>query len=371
MDRRAVLAAGLGLAVLPTSGAWAQAGGALPGAAQLEQALSASGRGAAVWIAGAGVAEPYGAAAGLADVQAGRPMTVDTPLRIASNAKIFTAATVLRLWEQGRIDLDAPIGPLISPDLGALLRADGYDTSAITVRHLLSHSGGLYDHGSDPRFIQAVLADPQHHWTRAELLGLMVEYADPPTPPGVRWRYSDGGYILLGDIIERITGLNLGQAVRRELRFDRLGLDGSWWEVMEGQPATAQDRAPQALGSIDARDIHASMDLYGGGGLVMSAKDLATFFAALWEGRVFDRPETLQEMLWQGSHERADHYRLGVFVAERDGRRWYWHSGFWGTFVAYSPDLRVAMSGVTVNQDAFIRTKTLVEQALGGPPMNP
>ena len=338
--------------------------------AGLQVAVEGLSRPAAIYVAGRGTAEPWGAAAGIAYPDISGPITVDTPLRIASNTKTFTAATVLRLWETGRIDLDAPIGPLLSPSLNALLTADGYDTAAITVRHLLSHSSGLYDHGGDQRFVEAVMADPGHDWTREELVGLSMAYADPQSDPGVAFRYSDTGYILLGDIVERITGRTLGVAVREELRLDRLGLTATWWEIMEPAPP-GLIRAPQSLGSISAADWHASMDLYGGGGLVMSARDLAVFFAALFEGRIFDRPETLEAMLWQGDHRRADHYRLGIFVSEVNGRTFYWHSGFWGTIALYAPDTGVAVAGVTVNQDGFVVMRTLAESIIGAPPSQP
>ncbi|HEY0116792.1 MAG TPA: serine hydrolase domain-containing protein [Allosphingosinicella sp.] len=338
----------------------------LPAAAkqpQLQARVAGESWPVAVYVTGPG--EPYGAAAGLADPAAGRPLTVDTPLRIASNTKTFVAATVLRLWEQRRIDLDAPIAPLLTPALDAILRADGYATDRITVRHLLSHSGGLYDHGGDPRYIEAVLADPSHVWTREELVRLATTYADPPSAPGTEFRYSDTGYILLGDIIERITGKNLAAAVREQLRLDRLGLAATWWERFEAAPAGAM-RARQFLGARDATDIDPSMDLYGGGGLLMSARDLATFFAALFEGRVFDRPETLREMLWHGPHRGARMYRLGIFVRQIGDREVYWHTGFWGTAAAYSPATRIAAAAVSTNQDAYPRLQALVQQVAAG-----
>lgn len=364
---RMTIWAGLGVAaMLITAGAAT----AEPERAALEAGLQTLPRAAAIYVTGAGVEQPFGVAAG--EARPGEPMTVDTPLRIASNTKTFTAAALLRLWETGKIDLDAPIGPLLTPALDARLKADGYDTAAITVRQVMSHSAGFYDHGSDQRFVQTIFNDPGHQYTREELVGLSMEWADPQTAPGTKWQYSDTGYILLGDIVERIAGKPLGPAVRELLRLDRLNLTSTWWEIMEPKPAGAPERAPQGLGRFDAANVHASMDLYGGGGLVMSARDLATFFAALFEGRVFDKPETLQEMMWQGPHQRAAHYRLGVFVTPADdGRVFYWHSGFWGTIVAYDPQTRTAVSGVTVNPDNFGRTKALVQQALGAPPLNP
>lgn len=331
----------------------------------LQQRLAAEQRPMAVYVAGAGTATPGGAAAG--EATAGTPLTVDTPVRVASNTKTFVAATLLRLWEQGRIDLDAPIGPLLTPTLNEVVRADGYDTDRITVRQVMSHSAGFYDHGGDPRFIQAVIADPTHVWTREEQVRLSMAYADPQSPPGTEFRYSDTGYILLGDIVERLTGKNLAAAVREQLGLDRLGLTATWWERFEQPPAGVAARASQALGPRDATGFDPSMDLYGGGGLLMSARDLATFFAALFEGRVFDRPETLREMLWQGPHRGADIYRLGIFVKRVGDEEFYWHSGFWGTLAYYAPRSRVAVAGVTTNQDGYRRLMATVEGLAGIP----
>lgn len=293
------------------------------------------------------------AATGMADADAGRPLGVDTPLRIASNTKTFTAATVLRLWEQGRIDLDAPIAALIAPEFDRLLRSDGYDPGRITVRQLLSHSAGLFDHGSDPRFAKRFLADPARVWKPIELVALMTEFADPQSAPGAEFRYSDDGYILLGHIVERITGQTLAAAVREQLGFSRLGLTDSWWEIMEEPPVGARPRARQWLGDHDVTDVNASIDLYGGGGLLMSARDMARFFKALFEGRVFARSETLQEMLRPGQHKGSDQYRLGIFVDHIGGRDVYWHSGFWGTYALYDPATRTAAAGVTTNQEGY------------------
>jgi len=302
------------------------------------------------------------------EAEPGRALTIDTPVRIASNTKTFVAATLLRLWEQGRIDLDAPIGPLLTPALDALLRADGFDTGRISVRQVMSHSAGLYDHGGDPRFIAMVQADPTHVFTREELVRLSMQWADPQSPPGTEFRYSDTGYILLGDIIERLTGKNLAVAVREQLRLDRLGLRSTWWERFEQARESAPARARQYLGDLDATGFDVSMDLYGGGGLLMSARDLATFFQALFDGRVFDRPETLREMLWQGPHRNAHIYRLGIFVKRAGERDFYWHSGFWGTMAYYDPQNRVAIAGITTNQDGYRALLREVERSAGLPP---
>lgn len=330
------------------------------------QAAAAAGKAPmAFYVAGAGTPSAFGAAAGPADPKQ-RPMTTDTPLRIASNTKTFVAATILRLHEQGRIDLDAPIAPLLDPALVRILEADGYRTGTITVRQLMSHSAGLYDQGSDPRFIKRVLADPDHRWTRAELVGLTTDYADPQSAPGTEFLYSDAGYILLGDIVERLTGKPLAAAVREQLGLDRLGLGATWWEIAEAAPAGAPARAHQYIDGVDATAVHPSFDLFGGGGLLMSARDLALFTAALFEGRVFDRPETLATMLEPGPHRGAEGYRLGMIVRQADGREIYFHTGFWGTAAYYDPRTRRAVAGVTTEQKAFrAKVTPIIESLLG------
>lgn len=316
----------------------------------------------AVFVIGAG--KEYGTASGKADPASGAALTPDTPMRIASNTKTFVAATVLRLWEQGRIDLDAPIGRLIDPALNAKLIADKYDTATITVRQLLSHSAGLYDHGSDKRYEAAMRGDPGHKWTRDSLIGLMTDYADPQSAPGTEFKYSDDGYILLGDIVERVTGKTLAAAVREQLGLDRLGLRSTWWEVFESPRKGTLPRARQFLGTADVTGVDASFDLYGGGGIVMSPRDLASFFKALFEGRIFAHPRTLQVMLSEGRHKNADTYRFGIFVRHTPGGDVYWHSGFWGTYAAYSPETGIAAAGMTTNQDGYRAMMAIVNIAL-------
>lgn len=214
----------------------------------------------ALYATGKGLKQPWGISSGMADSVAGRPLTVDTPLRVASNTKTFVAATVLRLWEQGLVDLDGPIAPLLTPLLNELLSGAGYRTGKISVRQLLNHSAGLNDHADDPRYFETVLREPARFWTREEQVRLAVQYSPPLSEAGRRFRYSDTGYILLGDIIERISGETLAATVRRQMSFDWLGLTSTWWEIAEPQPEEIEPRAHQFLGEIDATDVSASMD---------------------------------------------------------------------------------------------------------------
>lgn len=318
--------------------------------------------GFAIVVIGPTEAESYSAAAGVADPD-GRAFTADTPLRIASNTKTFTAATVLRLWEDGRIDLDAPISGLVDPDFDEMLRNDGYDTNAITVRHLLMHTAGLPDHADDA-YVEMVMADPTRQWTRTEQLQVGVDNHDPLGPPNSQYSYSDTGYILLGDIIERLTGEPLAAVVRRELKFTKIGLDATWWEQVEQRPATSAPRARQYISGLDTTDWNGSIDVYGGGGLIMSSNDLVRFMAALMRGEIFDDAATLETMMSAPGHPFPDRYRLGLFPREFQGYDGYTHEGFWGIHARFIPELDVAISGVVLDQAGYAKMFPLISETL-------
>lgn len=273
----------------------------------------------------------------------GSPLTVNTPLRIASNTKTFTAAAVLRLAEMGKLNISEPISKYIDPQYNALLRSQ-YEAGVITLRHLLEHSSGLLDH-ADANYLKEVLKRPNYEWSRTEQVELYVRKQFPIFPPSQSFIYSDTGYILLGDIIERVTGQPLGLAVRKLLKFDEIGLESAYWEYLEQPSQNTAPRARQYLGKLEGTHIHASMDAYGGGGLVMSSKQMAVFLEALFEGAIFSSEETLKTMLSMGSHEGAENYRLGIMVSVVNGVTLYSHLGFWGSVAYYAPEAKISAAG--------------------------
>ena len=289
----------------------------------------------------------WSGAAGLADHD-GPPLTPAHTLRIASNTKTYVAAAVLRLVEEGRLALDQPVEPLLPPAWRDLLAGDGYDLQAITIEHLLSHTGGLDEHAGDPRYGEAIIADPQHRWTAEEQLRRCVEWTDPVGAPGEGFFYSDTGYLLLGRIVEDVTGQPLGPAVRTLLDYDRLGLHATWWELMEPAPAGAAPRAHQYFGPLDSHDWHPSLDLYGGGGLVADVHDLAAFMRALIGGQVLREEATLKAMTGRGTTR----YRLGVVCADLSGHLGWGHQGFWNTFAFHVPSLDLTVAGALLDHEA-------------------
>jgi D-alanyl-D-alanine carboxypeptidase len=295
-------------------------------------------------------------AAGMADPENAVAMTPVHPVRIASNTKTFVAASILRLWEEGELELDDSIAYYLPHVQYQMLRMDGYDPEAMTIRHLLTHTSGLFDHSQGQEYVVAIMSDPMHRWTRSEQFDAAIEWGDPHGAPGEFYTYCDTGYVLLGGIIEGVTGQSLGEAVRELTGYETLGLESTWWEILESKPEGALDRAHQFLGEIDTATFDASYDLYGGGGIVSTVGDMARFYRALFTGGVFADPATADVMLTavEGAEPLPNggppDYRMGIWVVEIAGFDSYRHTGFFGTSATYVPELDLAVA-LTVNQN--------------------
>jgi D-alanyl-D-alanine carboxypeptidase len=317
---------------------------------------------------------------GVADMETGTPLTPANPVRIASNTKTYVAAATLRLWEEGRLSLDDPLSMHLPTAYAEMLAGDGYDLDAITIRHLLTHTSGLYDYADRELYIEAVLADPIHRWTPEEQIGLAVEWGDPYGAAGEVYRYSDTGYVMLGLVLESVYGKPLAACLRELLDFEALGLGSTWLETLEDAPPGAADRAHQYLGELDTYDFDPSLDLYGGGGLVSTADDMAAFMRALFTGGVYRSATTADTMLTTVADARAGpdlsgspmvpgRYRMGVEVRDPQGFDVYMHTGFWGTMAAYFPDQDMAISIAVTQQQSralfrvFVDALAVLEEA--------
>jgi D-alanyl-D-alanine carboxypeptidase len=290
---------------------------------------------------GAGYAE------GIADPRTGRKLTPDATFRTASNTKTFSAATALRMMEKGRLALDAPISDFLPRDLvDRLLVIDGTSYGRqVTVRHLLTHSSGV-PNVKDPDFINWLISEPDRVWTPWEKVEASL--LEPPTgKPGEVVIYSDTGYVLLALVLEEASGLPLAALYREMLQFDALGMRTMYLERLEPVPAGSGPRLRNYVNGVDASDIDATCDLWGGGGLVCDARDLAEFWRALFGGRVYDRPETLAEMCVTRPWPSVG-YQLGMGVIRGQvcGGEVWWHTGAWGSFAVYDPRTGVTFAGV-------------------------
>jgi len=287
--------------------------------------------------------------AGVSDVESFSNFTVDQPFRIASVTKTFTATAILRLYEDQKLSLDDPIDQYISEQHLQLLIKGGYQPSKITIRHCLNHTSGLYNYifGTEDQpspFLSMIRAQPQKVWTRTEMIEGAVAWGTPLWEPGQGYNYGDTGYIILGEIIEGVTGKNLGKALEETIGYEVLGMKSTWLESV--QPIKNE----QVLVSCyykreNFTHFDPSFDLFGGGGLVSTTADLSKFYYHLFNGNVFRKSETLSEMLSPDlPTDELQAYRLGINIYRIYDYNIYGHAGLWDTFVYYSPQHDAAIS---------------------------
>ena len=285
----------------------------------------------------------WSGASGLNDWHQGVPLQADQTFRIASVTKTFVAATVLRLWEEKKLSLDDYIAKYISAEHAAILEQGGYDPNIITIRHLLSHTSGMGDHTHTDKYTTDYLKD-RPVWTRTDALNDLVTLVEPAGTLGGQFSYSDTGYVLLGEIIETITGQSMGDAIVEWLQLEELGLANTYQEAFDGD--FTGKRIHQYYQDHDTYNFHPSLDYYGGGGLLSTTSDLSQFFHSLFSNKVFANPSTLDTMLTSvinGADQPMD-YRLGIWRIEVNGKEAYTHTGFWGTQAVYIPELDLAIS---------------------------
>ncbi|MFC4636117.1 serine hydrolase domain-containing protein [Dokdonia ponticola] len=284
----------------------------------------------------------FSGAAGYDSTNNNQLLTANQPFRIASLTKTFVATSILRLREKGLVNIDAPITDYISKAHINILEKGGYDPTKITLRHCMMHTSGLFDYAEGNRdYIAEAAKDPDKRWTRTEQLQWAMDHGSPYGAPGEVHHYSDTGYILLGEIIENTMKTGLAEAMRELLQFEALGMSSTWLESLEDRPEGLPRSVKRYLADIDASSWDNSVDLYGGGGLQSTTRDLATFLQGLFSNQVYEQPETLAVMLLKSEYtgDPLAEYRLGLgyIKGKKSGVEAYMHSGFWGTLFIHFP----------------------------------
>ena len=294
------------------------------------------------WIGSAGMAD------GLNE-----PMTVDHKFKIASIGKTFTATVILQLIEEGKLGLNNTLAEIFTTgevDLDSLLIYQGkaYGHS-ITVEHLLGQTSGIRDYMEHPRFFADIMADPSFQWSPEAILDRYFAYGmhtEALFPPGEGFVYADPNYVLLGMVIEKVTGSLLADQYRQRI-FDRLGMVNSYLEFYE--PARGDNPLSHPfIGPNDISTINTSFD-WAGGGIVSTAGELATFFRALLEGRLFQQEETLDMMLQaadRGFGMTDFAYGYGIMKRQINGHTFYGHGGAYDCDIFYCPDLKICVCTV-------------------------
>lgn len=254
-----------------------------------------------------------------------KPVTPGTPFEVGSLTKTFMAALLLKLQEEGRLALSDPISNWL-PNYPQAKR--------VTVEMLLNHRSGIYDYFAHPSYEPRVFDRPRHHWKVREILAL----AGPRyCLPGKCFRYSNTNYVLLGEIVRKVTGTSAAANIRERFLFP-LGLGDTFFQGQE-----RIGKVP-AKGYLVARGGY--QDFYDGsryrphtsaatvanaaGAIVSSIRDISDWQDALLSGTLL-QPASLEAMT--DFHPKSG-YGLGMRFARLDGILGIGHGGSLRGFVA-------------------------------------
>jgi CubicO group peptidase (beta-lactamase class C family) len=220
-------------------------------------------------------------AVGLAHRGFGVPNTVETRFDIASVTKIFTAAAVMQLVDQGRLALDTRVMPLLGIDDTAI-------SDEVTIYHLLTHTSGIADDADEEAgedYEQLFVDKPNYSIRETADFLPQFAYKPPVFAPGTGVRYNNCAFVLLGLVIEKLSGLSYRDYVRRHI-FAPTGMVGADFCAMDGVCANVAEhykRVEDANGDVTWRKNIYSYPPIGSpdGGATVTALDLDGFIRAI------------------------------------------------------------------------------------------
>ena len=250
---------------------------------------------------------------GTADRAFGVPLANDTRYRVASITKLFAATIALRLAEGGQLDLDAPAGRYLAD-----LPAEG--AGRVAIRQLLNHTSGIAQYDRVASLDQALREGIVQYQSPQTAQSLVARCCSGPLvrPPGTAFDYNNADYILLGRIIERVTGRTFEQALHEEI-IDPLGLQDSG---IAHQSDIIPRLAPTYYWREDRRSWMNDLPVYfenwdAAGAMYSTADDLLRFARALFGGRLLGAA-SLERLLAPGLDDYG--YGLWSYRFTREGR---------------------------------------------------
>lgn len=295
--------------------------------------------------------ESYIGAAGLANLEAGTPITPDDLFRIGSVTKPFVSTLILQLVEEGEIELDAPIADYLPDDIAANI--PNADTATVT--QMLQMTSGIPSYTDTDAFDDATMDNPSYPWTAEETVAT-VYGMEPDFAPGSSYYYSNTNYNLAQIIIEQITGQSLAEAMHERI-FAPLGMENSFVE-MPDRFADGIVRGYTQYEDGEFEDITQINDGVGlgDGGIVSTADELAQFPVGLWYGDLISE-ETLELMLDTVDDGDEGMYGLGIGFDETDFGMMLSHDGSTSGFqsvMSYLPEDDIVVVILTNNFDSEI-----------------
>ncbi|PEE83483.1 serine hydrolase domain-containing protein [Bacillus toyonensis] len=267
----------------------------------------------------------WGYATGVADLSTKKPMKTDFRFRIASVTKTFTATVVLQLAGENRLNLDDSIEKW----LPGVIQGNGYDGNQITIRQILNHTSGIVEYARSKEI--DFFTNTKKSFTAEELVKIGLSMP-PEFAPGKGWSYSNTGYVLLGILIEKVTGNSYAEEIENRI-IEPLELSNTFLPGNSSViPGTKHARGYlQPDGASELKDVTYYNPSIGSsaGDMISTADDLNKFFSSLLGGKLL-KEQQLKQMLTTvptGIAETGG-YGLGIYETKLPNGVSIWgHSG--------------------------------------------
>ncbi|APU43790.1 MULTISPECIES: serine hydrolase domain-containing protein [unclassified Streptomyces] len=264
-----------------------------------------------LWAPGKG---SYVKAFGVADKATGAPMRTDFNTRIGSQTKTFTVTALLQLVDQGKAGLDDPIGDYVS----GVPNGD-----RITLRELAGMRSGLFNYSEDPDFDKALTSDPDRRFTPQDLLAYSFKHP-VQFAPNAQFQYSNTNLVLLGLVIEKITGRPLAEVVNQDV-VRPAGLNRTFF------PTGAEFPQPHAQGYTDQTatgkvEVATDWDpswAWAAGAMISDLQNLRSWARTLATGTLLTPATQAQRLKTTSVGIPGAGYGLGLF----DVQGWIGHNG--------------------------------------------
>lgn len=308
--------------------------------------------------------------AGVADRTTKAPMDDDGLLLLGSTGKTLFAALAVQLVREGQLALDAKVAAWFADEPWYARLPNAAD---VTVRHLLMHRSGIMRYEFAPEFVQRLLAEPDHRFTPREELAFVLDKA-PAFAAGAGFEYSDTNYVLLGLVLERITGKSCYDAIRERF-LQPLGLRGLVPSVGRRIPGLLQGHAGKnnEFGGRDAMLVDGQLPFDvgfegAGGGFAGNAGDLARWGRELYGGDVLKGVRDLVVAGEPAPLGKQARYGLGCIVTPSPHGPAWGHRGFfpgWLSELRHYPEAGLTVA-VIVNSSADLRVSGRLAQWADG-----
>jgi CubicO group peptidase (beta-lactamase class C family) len=240
------------------------------------------------------------------------PNTLDTQFAIASGTKGLTALGVASLIEDGFLDLSTTARSVLGEDL-PLIRDE------VTIEHLLSHRSGIGDYldeEADHGIADYVMPVPVHQLATTEQYLAVLDGHRTKFPPGERFAYCNGGYVVLALIAERTTGVPFHELVRRRVCIPA-GMEDSEFLRSDELPGRAALGYLASDGASRTNVFHLPVRGSGDGGIYSTVADVSSFWRALFAGQIVSADWVAELTRPHSELPRASRrYGLGFWLAE-------------------------------------------------------